>query len=281
MDLSRPAFEVECAGLSHPGKVRNNNEDHYFAARFERTMRTLLTNLGTGQVPDSYTEAGYAMLVADGIGGEAAGEIASGTAVQLLVQLALETPDWIMSFDRDRSQEVLSRMEERFRTIAKAFVERGRAEPALAGMGTTMTLAGSVGADAIVAHVGDSRAYLFRDGRLQQLTRDQTVAQTLADAGAIAPEEVETHPSRHVLIGAITTHEGKVPVELRHLRLEDGDQLLLCSDGLTDMAADDAIGRVLARGGSADEACRGLVDLALDGGGKDNVTVVVARYRMK
>jgi protein phosphatase len=196
------------------------------------------------------------------------------------VEFGLETPDWIMNFDGKRGREVLSRMEERFRRIGEAFVDRGRVEPALAGMGTTMTLAGSVGLNAIVAHVGDSRAYLFRGRNLHRLTKDQTLAQALVDAGEITPEEAEKHRSRHVLTSAITTHEGQISVELRNVRLENGDQLLLCSDGLSDMATEEAIAGVLARPGSADKACRALIDLALDGGGKDNVTVVLARYRV-
>ena len=143
-----------------------------------------------------------------------------------------------------------------------------------------MTLAGSVGADLIIAHIGDSRAYLLRAGKLLRLTRDQTLAQALADAGEIRPEQVATHPSRHVLTGAITTDVGEVPVELQQLRLSDGDQLLLCSDGLTEMASDAAIAGALDRAGSAEKACRALVDLALEGGGKDNVTAILARYRI-
>jgi protein phosphatase len=106
------------------------------------------------------------------------------------------------------------------------------------------------------------------------------MAQALADAGAIRPEQVATHPSRHVLIGAITTQKGEAPAELQHLRLSDGDQVLLCSDGLTDMVSDEAIAGTLGRAGSAVKACRALVDLALEGGGRDNVTVVLARYRI-
>jgi protein phosphatase len=276
----KPSVEVELGALSHQGKVRGNNEDRYLVARFSRAMETLFTNLSAGEVPEWQVEAGHVMLVADGVGGAAAGEVASSTAVRVLVELALETPDWIMSFEGERAREVLTRMEERFRKIRNVFVERAQNEPALAGMGTTMTLAGSIGADLIIAHIGDSRAYLLRAGKLVRLTRDQTVAQALADAGMIPPEEVATHPSRHVLTGAITTDEGEVSVEHQRLRLSDGDQLLLCSDGLTEMVSDAAIAGALDRAGSAERACRALVDLALEGGGKDNVTVVLARYRI-
>jgi protein phosphatase len=273
-------IEVELGALSDPGKVRENNEDRFFVARLERAMQTIFTNLSAGEVPERHFQAGYGMLVADGVGGAAAGEVASTTAIRVLIELGLETPDWIMSLEGERGREVLARMQERFRKIRDVFVERAEAEPALVGMGTTMTLAASVGADLIIAHIGDSRAYLLRGGKLLRLTRDQTLAQALADAGTISPEQVATHPSRHVLTGAITTEEGAVPAELERLRLADGDQLLLCSDGLTEMASDDEIAGALDRAGSAARACRALVDLALKGGGRDNVTVVLARYHI-
>jgi protein phosphatase len=185
-----------------------------------------------------------------------------------------------MTFDSSRAQEVLARMEVRFRKVKEAFVQRAEADPALTGMGTTMTLACTAGSNLIIAHIGDSRAYLFRGGELHRLTHDQTVAQTLADAGAIKPEEVATHPRRHILTGAITTRQVDISTELHHLELADGDQLLLCTDGLTDMADDTAIAGAIRRPGSSQDACQALVDLALEGGGKDNVTVVVARYRI-
>src|SRR3982750_3425650 len=103
-------IDVDMAALSHPGKVRRNNEDHYLAVRFERTARTLLTNLSAAEVPEDLTETGYGLVVADGVGGSAAGEVASSTAVRVLLDLALGTPDWIMTFDASRAHEVLARM---------------------------------------------------------------------------------------------------------------------------------------------------------------------------
>ncbi len=285
-DARQPAgasslVEMDLAALSHPGKVRRNNEDHFIVARFDRSMRTLLTNLPEGEVPQRYAETVYGMLVADGVGGAAAGEIASRTAVQALVDLVIETPDWIMRLDEPLANEVLQRMERRFQQVREVLVEKAKADPALRGMATTMTVACSLGPELLTAHVGDSRAYVFRrDGRLERLTRDQTLAQSLADAGAITQQEVATHPSRNVLTSALATRGAFVQVELKRSRLEDGDQLLLCSDGLTDMLPDDSIARELAIPGPAAGACRRLVDLALEAGGKDNVTVVLGRYRL-
>jgi serine/threonine protein phosphatase PrpC len=147
-------------------------------------------------------------------------------------------------------------------------------------MATTLTVAATLGADFLVVHVGDSRAYLFRRGRLEQLTRDHNLAQALADIGAIRPEEAATHRLRHVLTNVVGAKGDEIKVELQHLRLEDGDQVLLCTDGLTDMAADAAIAEVIGRPGPAAAACDALVELALAGGGKDNVTVVLARYHI-
>jgi protein phosphatase len=172
-------------------------------------------------------------------------------------------------------------MERRFQKVRETLVERANANPSLKGMATTMTVAGTVGSELLTAHVGDSRAYVFRrDGRLEKLTRDQTMAQSLADSGAITQQEVEKSPYRHVLTSALATRAAFVQVELKRSRLEDGDRLLLCSDGLTDMVPEESIARVLRETRSSSDACRRLIDYALEAGGKDNVTVVVAKYRI-
>ena len=271
---------VDLGALTHRGKVRSNNEDSFLIARFGRSMRTLLTNLPNGLLPNQHAEVGYGMLVADGMGGAAGGEVASRTAVSALINMSLQTSDWILNLGDQHADQVLRRMEERFAQLRNALAERIRTDSRLAGMGTTMTLAMSLGADLIIAHVGDSRAYLFTEGHLARLTRDQTMAQLLADVGVISPEDVGRHHARHVLTGAITAEGEKAEVELHHIRLADGDQLLLCSDGLTEMVSDAAIATVLGQRRSATESCHTLLDLALQAGGKDNVTVVLAGYQI-
>lgn len=272
--------QVDLAGLSHPGKVRPNNEDHFLIVRFDRSMRTLLTNLPPGDIPDQSGETAYGMLVVDGMGGEAAGEVASRTAVSILIDLVLRTPDWILSLDPRWLPRVHQRMEQRFQQVQDALTGQAREDPSLAGMGTTMTLTCSLGAKLLLAHAGDSRAYLFRQDRLHRLTCDHTVAQSLADVGAIRPEEVATHPLRHVLTNVLGAREGRVRVESRDLRLEDGDQILLCTDGLTDPVPDATIREVLRQAGTSQDACAALLDLALESGGKDNITVVLGRYHI-
>ncbi len=278
-DTISALVEVELGGLSHPGKVRGNNEDQFFVAAFDRTMRPLLTSLPKGEYPGLGAESAYGMLVADGMGGHAAGEIASKTTVTVLLDLVLRTPDWIMRLDDLGVEEVMRRMKERLHHIQGVLSERAQANPDLSGMGTTLTLAWSLGTDLLLAHVGDSRTYLIRQGQLKQLTRDQTVVQEMIDAGALSPQEAARHRLRHMLTGAISAGERKVPVEFRWAHLTDGDQLMLCTDGLTEMVPDATLAEVLRRPGSAQDTCRVLVDLALEAGGKDNVTVVLAGYR--
>jgi len=277
---SSSLVEVDLAGLSHQGKVRPRNEDHFLTARFGRALETLQTNLPAGELPGRFEEAGYAALVADGMGGAAGGEAASRLAIATLVDLVLATPDWILRLDEGRAEEVLRRARERAGQLRSALRGEALADPALGGSGTTLTLAWSLGAALFVLHAGDSRAYLCRGGRLSRLTRDHTVAQELADRGLIGQEQVAAHPMRHFLTQAFGAGCARVVPEVRQWALQDGDCLLLCTDGLTNMVAEPAIAAALAAGGSAEQTCRGLIDQALEAGGRDNVTAVVARYRI-
>jgi len=273
------SVQVDLAALSHLGKVRPNNEDNFLVVRFGRFLDTLLSSLPGGQVPRHVGETGYGVLVADGMGGMAAGEVASRAAIALFIDLVLATPDWVLSLGEPEVEEVIDRMARRFRDVNKAVVEEAQARPGLRGMGTTLTMACSLGADLLIAHVGDSPAYLCRGGELHRLTRDHTLAQELADRGAAGPGGV---PARfhHVLTQAIGIPGPGGEPDVRRVRLADGDRLLLCTDGLTGMVDDAEIAAELRREGPADAACRALVGLALEAGGKDNVTAVLAYYRI-
>jgi protein phosphatase len=272
--------QVDLAALSHQGNVRANNEDHYLVVRGERALHRLLTNLPPGQIPEHFNEVVYGMLVADGMGGAAAGEVASSLAITTLVNLVLNTPCWVMRPGGEQAQAVMDRMTRRYQQIDAVLREEARNNPALAGMGTTMTLSFSVGTDLVLAHIGDSRAYLFRGGKLLQLTRDQTVAQAMVDVGLLAPEEAETHRLRHLLTKVLGGGEDRSEPQVRHETLEQDDQLLLCTDGLTEMVDNATIRAVLSSAASAGEACALLIEQALKNGGKDNVTVALARYRL-
>jgi len=272
---------VDVAGLSHPGHVRPNNEDHFYVARFGRFLETLGTNLPRNELSRRYEETGFGMVVADGIGGSAAGEVASRLAISTLVHLALATPDWIMRLDEDLlDKEVKLRAKERYRQIGEVMAEQAQDDPSLRGFGTTMTMALSLGKDLLVVHIGDSRAYLLRRGALHQLTRDHTLAQALVEGGVITPQEVSTHRMRHVLTKSLGATSGAKDPDIQEIRLQDGDGMLLCTDGLTEMVPEPTIAAIMGREETAEEACRRLVDEALKAGGKDNVTVIVARYAL-
>lgn len=274
------SVHVETSGLSDVGLRRASNEDHFLIAQIDRTWRTLQTNMADDAFPLSSTDSVTTQVVADGMGGAVGGAVASRTAIGAFVDIVLRTPGLILRLDKQSAQDVLTRMADRFEQIKQALEAAVHRDPTLAGMGTTMTLIVNFRADLLVAHVGDSRAYLFRQGQLERLTRDQTMVQWLLERGAIAPEEVARHPMRHLLSGVLGTKGKPIDVELRFLGLEDGDQVLLCTDGLTEMVTEAAIADSLAAAPTAQAACRQLVDLANRNGGKDNVTVVVSRYQI-
>jgi protein phosphatase len=269
---------VDISGLSHPGKVRPHNEDHFLIARFGRYLETVATNVPSAQVPVRAEEVGYAMVVADGMGGHAAGEIASRTAISGLVGLALARPDWILQLGGAQSAEVQRRAKERVQDVHAELIARARANPLLSGMGTTVTIALSLGDDLQIVHVGDSRAYLLRGGVLHRLTRDHTYVQQLVESGHMSTDEAATHRMRHILTSVVGGGDGEVEIDADLRQLDDGDCLLLCSDGLTDLVKDVEIARLMTEATTSDEACHRLVDLALERGGADNITVVVARY---
>jgi len=273
------AVEVEIAGRTHPGHVKTNNEDHYLVVRIERSLKTIETNLIDGSLPERFDEVAYGMLVADGIGGYAAGEVASRLALIKLIELAVETPDWVMRMQRrENADTVMRRMTERFRTIDSVLRSQGDSDPSLVGMGTTLTVVASLGAELFVGHIGDSRAYLFRNERLFQLTRDNTLDQELIDAGIAGAEDPGAQAMRHVLTAALAAGAQLDP-QVQRFRLSDGDQILLCTDGLTETVKDETIAYVLNKAQSVATACQTLIDLALASGGSDNATALLARYR--
>jgi protein phosphatase len=271
--------EVDLAAVSDRGLERENNQDHYLVVRLGRSLETLLTNLSAAQVPARAEEVAYGLVVADGMGGHVGGEVASQMAITTLVSLVLQTPDWVFGVRPEDTRRMVQRMEERWRRIQEALRQRGDREPALGRMGTTMSVAVSLGVRLVVGHVGDSRVYIFRQGQLRQLTRDHTMAQLLVELGKLTPEQAATHPQRRLLLSSFNAAKDTVEGDFHQELLGDGDQLLLCTDGLTDMVDTGVISSVLSWAASADEACQVLLAAALKNGGKDNVTIALARYR--
>jgi serine/threonine protein phosphatase PrpC len=269
---------IDVAATTHEGHVRPNNEDHYLVVRFGRSLQNLQTNVDTKLLPSNYNLTGYGMVVADGLGGMSGGEVASRTALTKLVELVAETPDWILGFDEpEKVQMILDRAQERFLKIDETLKSKADLDASLSGMGTTLTLAVSLGNNLVIGHIGDSRAYIFREGILTQLTKDHTVAQELIDSGLSSTDPV-ARSMRHVLTAALGSMGSRIQPEARRIRLKENDQLLLCTDGLSDMVDEKTIASLLRNSSSSAKACEDLKTVALAAGGTDNITIIVARF---
>jgi protein phosphatase len=267
---------VTAAALSHAGSVRPQNEDHYVIARVGRSLQCQATSLPPGEIPSLAAVSGRLLIVADGMGGHAAGELASRTAVRTLIDLILDRPDWILRLDDTTLEKVTARAKGYYARVHEVLGAASRADAMQSGMGTTLTAAYVVGSRVLVAHVGDSRAYLHRDDKLHLLTRDHTHVQALVAAGLLTREEAATHSLRHILSNALGGRAPSVEVDVHEMALQNGDRLLLCTDGLTEVVGDREIAAVLARPVPPDAACRALLDLALAAGAPDNVTLIAA-----
>jgi len=281
-----PRVQSEVDARSHVGLVRTSNEDSYVVFRLVRYLERVLSNIPESELPTRGEDTGYLLVVADGMGGHQAGEVASRSALVSALQLILRSPRWALNLDDPltREQEIsslLARSRGYLSAVHAALREQASSDARLAGMGTTLTGAYTVGADMFVLHVGDSKAYLLRGDRLEKITKDHTVAQQYADLGVIPQEAVPSHHASHMLTKAIGAPTDSLSGDMHHLRIENGDRLLLCSDGLTDMASEEQILSVLRSRPGCGEACQGLIDLALTGGGRDNITVIVANYRVE
>ena len=270
---------TDIGASSDRGSVRQNNEDHYLVIRFGRSLVTCQTNLDESLLQPDHVKSGVGMMVADGLGGAAGGEVASSMALARLVELLVHTPDWILSVDTERSvTTVLERMSRRFQQIDDTLRSHAEQNYGLRGMGTTLTVAGTIGRDMFIGHVGDSRAYLLRGGELKQLTSDHTLAQAMVDSGLAGPEDSAARAIRHILTRAIGLSAEEIQPQIRRLRLFEGDQVLLCTDGLTNVVNEQSITSVMIETDSAQNACDTLIASALEAGAPDNVTLVIARF---
>lgn len=268
---------VDFGALTHPGKVRTNNEDHYSVVRRFRSREVLLTNMPPDTYPPHKDEA-FALAVADGVGGAAFGELASLIALRSGWELTGSAFKWPFKVNESESLEVQESIRVFLRMIHRRLQKEAGQDSPLRGMGTTLTGALTIGMDAFIAHVGDSRAYLFRRGRLHRLTRDHTLAEQLVADGILHSISEASSSFRSTLVNCLGGIFEDVQVDTCHVPLQNNDQLLLCTDGLTDMVAESEITQLLTEPRTTQQVCQTLVDAALSHGGKDNVTVVLARY---
>jgi protein phosphatase len=254
------ALRMRVFGLTDRGLVRSGNEDQF-----------LVTTLSRGDEQDQL------LLVADGMGGHRGGEHASAMAVELIEQFVQNAFEHSQARGAD-GEVVLHKFNEALRRTDAQVCRLASLRPELWGMGTTVTLAYIIRGEAFIAHVGDSRCYLFRDSELHRLTHDHTLVQELISQGTIRPEDAAKHQWRHVITNVVGGTKAGVQPEMHKLHLEAGDLLLLCSDGLNEMLSDEEIAAVLHHDDDPRRLCETLVSQANQRGGKDNVTVVVARF---
>ena len=272
-----PAHTLESFGASDQGRVRTSNEDQFVTATLMRALWIEQSSVQQAQMHYG-DDRGHVLIVADGMGGAQGGETASAVAVGAIEQFLLNALRWLLTLHGSEEAEVLRDFKVALRTADASVCAAAAGHPGLSGMGTTLTMAYNLGTDLFVAHVGDSRCYLYRGGALQQLTRDHTLVGELVEKGLIQPEDAGAHPYRHVITNVVGGPKAGLHAEVHRLTLEPGDLLLLCTDGLTGMVADEQIASVLRGATTPRAASEELIRLANEQGGRDNVTAVVARY---
>jgi protein phosphatase len=261
---------VRVAGLTDVGRTREHNEDAFVVADLT-TGRTIAE-------PDSATlpsgTKGSLFMVADGMGGAAAGEIASAMAVDIV--LGEMRTNWIAAKADEAETFVLAIKAATKAANAQINAFAGQ-HPEYRGMGTTATIAGLLGDTLYLAQVGDSRAYIVRDGVTRQITKDQSLMQKLIEAGEMTEEEAEHSERRNIILQALGP-ESTIKVDLTHQQIRRGDTLVLCSDGLSGQVSKDQIAESVRDEPDLTKASQRLIDLANAAGGPDNITVILARF---
>jgi len=268
---------VKAFGITDKGKVRAANEDQFLIAELTKAMRIWQTSLSEPKLQVG-EERAHLFLVADGMGGHQAGERASALAVAAIEQFTLNSFKWFFGSDGTEAKKVLAQFQSAFSQADARIAEEAAGHPELNGMGTTVTMAFHLGVQLCVVHVGDSRAYLYRDGELHQLTQDHTLMAEMVRRGALRPDQVAGHRLRHVITNAVGGPEPGVTVEARALEVQAGDRLLLCSDGLTEMVTNEAIAATLDAEPAPEAAARKLLARAKEGVASDNITLLVVRF---
>jgi serine/threonine protein phosphatase PrpC len=271
--------EIDVYGVSDRGKVRKNNEDHFLLASVHRRVNVLSTNLSElDRLPLSDQRLAFIAMVADGVGGATGGERASAIALETATQYVVSSMDCY-----DGAAAMNGTMAPALQDAAlkshEAVLEQASAEGDGVRMATTLTLWMGVWPWYYLLQVGDSRYYLYRDGTLTQITRDQTIAQELLDQGVFTRAIAERSQFKNVLSSAIGG-EASLPVITR-LRADWDNVHLLCTDGLTKHVSDEQIAERLRTMTSAKQVCEQLLQDALDGGGSDNITIIVGRATAK
>ncbi|HWB74916.1 MAG TPA: protein phosphatase 2C domain-containing protein [Nannocystaceae bacterium] len=276
---TNPAVLAEVYGATDVGRVRDSNQDQFLIAALERSLliegSSLPAQSGTRLVD---TPQGRILVVADGIGGHGGGEVASAVTIDAMAHYCFEAMPWVQRRSECSVDELSTGLQDAVRTAQERVRRVAKRKGIDDNLGTTLTMAYVAWPDLLLVHVGDSRAYLMRDDALHRLTIDHTLAQQMIDGHMMTPEQAATSHFSHVLVNAVGGSTDDLNVELRHLRLQLDDQLLLCTDGLYDMLPDDRISAALRDSDPVVQVVRKLIAAANDAGGRDNVTAVLARF---
>jgi protein phosphatase len=264
------AIHVTLFGMSDMGRVRKNNEDNF-----------VVCNLTTGEVgvPPSLREhdmgpLGSLFMVADGMGGEASGEVASQLAA---VTVPKRLYDNLKTLGTVSEANFVILLREAIEYANQIIFQKALANPAYHGMGTTTTAAALFGQHLFVGQVGDSRCYLIRNKKIAQLTRDQTFLNYLKDIGAELPADPEKDPRKSILTQAVGTSE-TLDVKVTYIQVNQGDRILVCCDGLYNMVPEADLLEIASRGDGLSDKCTALIEKANANGGTDNITVVLAEF---
>ena len=267
--------EIDVYGLTHPGKVREVNQDQFLICTLRRQLDVYFSSLPEdGELPVGAEPLAFLAIVADGVGGGAKGEEASRIAIEAVTQSVVRTLRCYHATDTADGQAFSEALMEVAIQVHEEVVDRSLEDLALRGMATTLTLWIGLGLRSYLLQVGDSRCYVFRDGDLTQLSRDQTIAQELIDSGVVTRTELSGQ-WENVLSSSIGGSQ-TAPV-VNRVSFRRNNVGLLCSDGLTKHVTDEQIRDRLASMTSARQVCEDLLQDALDGGGTDNVTIIVGR----
>jgi len=275
-DTAGPPLIARAFGTTDRGRVRPTNQDQFVIATITGSMWIEQSSFPQARVQCGGPQ-GHVFVVADGLGGHAGGEEASVLAVEAIESFLLSAIGWLESLE-GHDAVVLDELKSALRRADAAVSAEAKARPELAAMGTTLTIACSIENVLYIAHAGDSRAYLRRDGLLHQLTHDHTIVSELVDAGVIEKEAAKHHELRHMVTNVVGGGTTGVRAEVHKLRLKTDDILLLCTDGLTETVPLDRIDAILESRKDPQSACKRLVAAANDEGGFDNVTALVARF---
>jgi len=263
------SVHVRVSALSDVGQVREHNEDNFLVADLTLRSRNVLDEGGRAEVGPQ----GLVFAVCDGMGGAAAGEVASQLAVDIVFERLTDDPS-----DRPIDREVLARrLVKAVESAGLLIFHEARSDRARRGMGTTITAAALVDSTVFFAQVGDSRAYILRGDKLVQVTRDQSLVNQLIEAGQLTEQEAETFEHNNIILQALGTSES-VQVDLTYADLRRGDTLMLCSDGLSGMVRFEEIRTILRSSRDPSVLCHTLTERANQAGGHDNVTVIVATF---